>query len=297
MIYNTETGLSYWVFVAPEAPVLIHAGSMINCWGKCSFTSSDVLICLHICSFCGDKTKALDNLSVSLVRQLRCDLQSVTCLSLRQRDVTRTVQCKNSEDAAYAPRTFIKGWYWFVKGNMQAVCRVILNVENVKFYLYGQRHFWYGDISVVQLSPASVLCVFCVLSLLWSRERQDRARPRDGGDAYQRLCVWVWGCVLPLPWRRHYHRRTSLWSHPLQNFNVCGRTLVEGADSLSKWLQIILKVSICNRGYKNTEKADENCYNSVLTRTLATFIGFKMKTNNVPVCSLLRPVMSSTWQM
>lgn len=147
----------------------------------------------------------------------------------------------------------------------------------------------------LQPSPASVLCVFCVLSLLQSRERQDRARPRDGGDAYQCLCVWVWGCVLPLPWRRHYHRRTSLWSHPLQNLNACGRTLVEGADSLSKWLQIILKVSICNRGYKNTEKADENCYNSVLTWTLATFIDFKMKTNNVPVCSLLRPVMSSTW--
>lgn len=172
-----------------------------------------------------------------------------------------------------------------------------------KLWITFQFHWWgssaaiFRALRVFHFDRGTSPEPFCVLSLLWSRERQDRARPRDGGDAYQRLCVWVWGCVLPLPWRRHYHRRTSLWSHHLQNFNMCGRTLVEGADSLSKWLQIILKVSICNRGYKNTEKADENCYNSVLTRTLATFIGFKMKTNNVPVCSLSRPVMSSMWQM
>lgn len=78
------------VFVALEADILIHTGSVIKCWGKCSFTSSDVLICLHICSFCGDKTKALHKISVWLVRQLCCDLQSGTCLSLWQRDVTRT---------------------------------------------------------------------------------------------------------------------------------------------------------------------------------------------------------------
>lgn len=313
MIYNTETnyrGLSYWVFVALEAHMLIHAGSMINCWGKCSFTSSDVLICLHICSFCVViKQKHWITFQFHWWGSSAVIFRALRVFHFDRGTSPEPFDAKilKMQRMHRGLKAIIKGWYWFVKGNMQAVCRVILNVGNVKFYLYWQRHFWYGDISastsvhllpsVVQLSPASVLCVFCVLSLLQSRERQDRARPRDGGDAYQCLCVWVWGCVLPLPWRRHYHRRTSLWSHPLQNLNACGRTLVEGADSLSKWIQIILKVSICNRGYKNTEKADENCYNSVLTWTLATFIDFKMKTNNVPVCSLLRPVMSSTWQM
>lgn len=77
-------------------------------------------------------------------------------------------------------RAVIKGWYWFVKGNMQAVCRVILNVGNVKFYLYGQRHFWYGDISV---------CFLC--SLTASEQREAGQSQAEGW----RWCLSVSVCV------------------------------------------------------------------------------------------------------
>lgn len=94
-------------------------------------------------------------------------------------------------------KAVIKGWYWFVKGNMQAVCRVILNVGNVKFYLYWQRHFWYGDISAstsAHLLPSAIssqrpLCFLC--SLTASEQRETGQSQAEGW----RWCLSVSVCV------------------------------------------------------------------------------------------------------
>lgn len=94
-------------------------------------------------------------------------------------------------------KAVIKGWYWFVKGNMQAVCRVILNVGNVKFYLYWQQHFWYGDISAstsAHLLPSAIssqrpLCFLC--SLTASEQRETGQSQAEGW----RWCLSVSVCV------------------------------------------------------------------------------------------------------
>lgn len=95
----------------------------------------------------------------------------------------------------------IKGWYWFVKGNMQAVCRVILNVGNVKFYLYWQRHFWYGDISAstsAHLLPSAISSQrpLCFLFSHCFRAERDRTEPGRGMEVMLiSVCVCGFGVV------------------------------------------------------------------------------------------------------
>lgn len=96
----------------------------------------------------------------------------------------------------------IKGWYWFVKGNMQAVCRVILNVGECEILPVLTTTFliwWHlcfhlcSSSSFSHLQPAS--SVFSVFSHCFRAER-DRTEPGRGMEVMLiSVCVCGFGVV------------------------------------------------------------------------------------------------------